>query len=123
MERKPFEMYGLEAYLGDYVDDFDVEAIVDEATEIDYRTGNRYWRDDIDLAAICAKHDGAGMVRDYDGKQVSFEAVVPYMDREIAEELHAEGVEDRQEFFERYAEAHAEKFDGEEFAPYYGGAW
>lgn len=62
-------------------------------------------------------------VKDYDGREIEFEAVVPYMDREIAEGLHAEGVEDEQEFFERYAEAHAAKFDGEEFAPYYGGEW
>ena len=62
-------------------------------------------------------------VKDHDGREIEFGAVVPYMDRELAEELHAEGVEDEQEFFERYAEAHAAKFDGEEFAPYYGGAW
>ena len=62
-------------------------------------------------------------VKDYDGREIEFEAVVPYMDREIAEGLHAEGVEDEQEFFERYAEAHAAKFDGEEWAPFYGGAW
>ncbi len=62
-------------------------------------------------------------VEDYDGREIEFDAVVPYMDRELAEELHAESIEDEQEFFERYAEAHAAKFDGEEFAPYYGGAW
>ena len=28
-----------------------------------------------------------------------------------------------QEFFDAYAKAHAEKFDGDEFAPYYGGEW
>lgn len=55
--RKPFEMHELEAYLGDFADDFNVESILEEATEIDYRTGNRYWRDGIDLAEICQRHD------------------------------------------------------------------
>lgn len=55
--RKPFEQYELDAYLGDFADDFDIDAIIDEATEVDYRTGNRYWRDGIDLAEICARHD------------------------------------------------------------------
>lgn len=55
--RRLFEMHELEAFLGDFVGDFDVEAIVDEATVVDYRTGNRYWRDGIDLNEICARHD------------------------------------------------------------------
>jgi excisionase family DNA binding protein len=55
--RKPFERYELDAYLGDFADDFDVDAILDEATEIDPRAGNRYWIDGIDLAEICAKHE------------------------------------------------------------------
>ena len=62
-------------------------------------------------------------VKGYDGREIEFEAVVPYMDAEIAERLHGEGIEDEQEFIERYAELHAEKFGGEDFAPYYGGAW
>ena len=52
-----YQEYELEAYLGEHIEDFDVEAIVDEATEIDYKTGNRYWKDGIDLAEICAKHE------------------------------------------------------------------
>lgn len=40
-----FQMYELEAYLGDFVGDFDVDAIVAEVTEVDYRTGNLYWRE------------------------------------------------------------------------------
>jgi hypothetical protein len=27
---------------------FDVDAIIDYATELDYETGNRYWKDDVD---------------------------------------------------------------------------
>ena len=54
-----YQEYELEAYLGESIDDFDIEAIVDEATEIDYSDGNRYWKEGIDLAEICAKHDRA----------------------------------------------------------------
>ena len=125
MERKLYQEHELEAYLGEHMEDFDVEAIVDEATEIDPRTGNRYWKDgidDVDIAEICERHDKT-QVTDYRGKRVDFEAAVQLMDDEIRERLHDEGIEDNQEFFERYAEAHAEKFDGDEFAPYYGGAW
>lgn len=55
--RELFQYCGLESFLGEYIDDFDVAAIIEEATEIDPRTGNRYWLDDIDLAAIAARHD------------------------------------------------------------------
>ena len=57
MSKNLFQEHELEAYLGEHIGDFDVEAIVDEATEIDYKTGNRYWKDGIDLAEICAKHE------------------------------------------------------------------
>ena len=56
-QRRPFEMYELEAYLGDFAGDFDVDAIVDEATYVDPRTGNRYWREGVDLNEVCARHD------------------------------------------------------------------
>lgn len=56
-EMEMFTESGLEAFLGDFSDAFDVDAFIDEATEIDYRTGNRYWRDDVDLNEICARHD------------------------------------------------------------------
>ena len=54
-----FDYWELDAYLGDFVDDYDVDAIIDEVTEIDYRTGNRYWKDltDEELWAICEAHD------------------------------------------------------------------
>ena len=57
MKRSLYQEHELEAYLGENADDFDVEAIVDEATEIDYSTGNRVWKDGIDLAEICGRHD------------------------------------------------------------------
>lgn len=57
MDKKLFQKHELDAYLGGFDADFDVDAIVEEATEVDYRTGSRYWREDIDLAAICAAHD------------------------------------------------------------------
>lgn len=57
MEKKLFQKHELDAFLGDYKGDFDVEAIIGEATEVDYRTGNRYWREGIDLGAICEAHD------------------------------------------------------------------
>ena len=55
-DRIIFQQYELDAYLGDFADDFDVDAILEEATEIG-PDGNRYWREDIDLAAICEQHD------------------------------------------------------------------
>lgn len=53
---KLFEMYELEAYMGDYADDFDVEAIIDEATYVD-ANGNRRWRADVTIDEIVAKYD------------------------------------------------------------------
>ena len=52
-----FQEYELDAFLGDYRDDFDVDAIVDDATAVDYGTGDRVWREDADLNAICEKHE------------------------------------------------------------------
>lgn len=52
-----FEMYELEAFIGsENLDDFDIDAIVDEATEVDYRTGNRVWKEGIDLSDICQRN-------------------------------------------------------------------
>ena len=54
--------------------------------------------------------------------EVDFDAAVNTMDDEIREELHRQGIEDPQEFFNAYADAHEEKF-GEEWAPYASFAW
>ena len=51
-----FDYYELEAYLGEFACDYDIDAIIDDATVIDYETGNRFWKDDIDLASICEAH-------------------------------------------------------------------
>lgn len=63
-------------------------------------------------------------VKDYYGNEVNFEAAVELMDDELREELHQELAPcTEQEFFDSYAKAHAEKFCGEGFAPYYNLAW
>lgn len=52
-----FDYWELIAYLGDYAEDYDIDGIIDEATVIDYATGNRFWAEDIDLAEICERHE------------------------------------------------------------------
>ena len=61
-------------------------------------------------------------VKNYDGKDIDFEAAMNLMDRDICNIIEDEGLEPQQ-YIERYAEEHAKKYDGEEFAPYYGLAW
>ena len=67
--------------------------------------------------------DWDGKVVDNYGNQVDFEAAMQIADQELCEELNDEGIESNQEYFERYADMHADKYDGEEFAPYYHHAW
>ncbi len=63
-------------------------------------------------------------VKDYYGNEVNYDAAVELMDDDIREQLHDQMAPcTEQEFFDAYAKAHAEKFDGEEFAPYYNLAW
>lgn len=62
-------------------------------------------------------------VKDYKGNEVDFEAAMNLMDEDLREELANYGFDSDQEFFEAYAARHSEKFDGEDFAPFYGGAW
>lgn len=58
MKENVFQMHELEAFLGEYIDDFDIDAIIDEATETSNKDGNRYWKVDAgELAEIAAKHD------------------------------------------------------------------
>lgn len=62
-------------------------------------------------------------VKNINGQNIDFEAAVNIMDDEIREQVNYEMAPcTNQEFFERYAELHEEKF-GEEFAPYAGEAW
>lgn len=50
------------------------------------------------------------------GYEVDFDACVNLMDDEIREALHAEMAPcTEQEFLDAYVEAHAEKYDGDEF--------
>lgn len=53
-----FTIDELLGFLGSYADEYDIDAIVDEVTEIDYRTGNRYWieLDESELFNICEAH-------------------------------------------------------------------
>ena len=61
--------------------------------------------------------------KNINGEQVSFEAVVNLMDDELREQVHEELAPcTEQEFVERYAELHEERY-GEGFAPYTGEAW
>lgn len=48
------------------------------------------------------------------GTAIDFEAAVNLMDDAIREEIHGEGYDTEQEFFEAYVNAHFEAF-GEEF--------
>lgn len=54
-----YQRYELEAYLGDYADDYDVDAIEAEATEHDPRTGRTVWTPEAvrDLWSICERHE------------------------------------------------------------------
>ena len=58
MTNKPFQPYELEAYLGDFVDDYDTDAIINDTTYID-ESGSRYWLDfdECEFAAIVASHE------------------------------------------------------------------
>lgn len=51
-----FDYYELEAYLGEWTYQYDMDAIIDDATVVDYETGDRFWKDDIDLWEICEAH-------------------------------------------------------------------
>lgn len=63
-------------------------------------------------------------VADYWGKAVDFDAAAQYMDGDLREDLHNRLAPcSNQKFFEAYAAAHADKFGGEEWAPYYNGEW
>ena len=67
--------------------------------------------------------DWDGKVTDYRGCKVSFEAAMNLADRDLLDELNDETWSSNQEYFDAYAVAHAKKYDGEKFAPYYGLDW
>lgn len=64
-----------------------------------------------------------GKVKDYYGNEVDFDAAMAIADRDICEELNDREWRGEQAYFEDYAEMHAERYDGEEFAPYWNHAW
>ena len=137
----------------------DLNALVDEATELEGRTARTKWLnkmrwefDEYMRYEMWDKltYDGIyeddawcvikafiefcenGYVTDNDGHPFfvgidnnvhDYEAAVNLMDEELREELHRSMSHSTpQEFIERYAEKHHEKF-GDGFAPYEGGAW
>lgn len=56
MNENLFQMYELEALLGDFIGDFDVDGIIADATEV--RDGKRYWTVFGDeLNVVLAKHE------------------------------------------------------------------
>lgn len=101
--------------LGEFVDDFDVEAIAREAFE--YVDGAFVQREDVDFWEVAKAHDVSGMVLNDNGNWVNFEAAVNYMDDDLREEIHAELAPCKdQAFFDAYCERHEKKFGGV-FAP------
>lgn len=63
-------------------------------------------------------------VKDYYGNEIDYDAAVHMMDDELREEVHSDLAPcEPQEFIDEYAKRHAEKYDGEEWAPYYDLAW
>lgn len=58
MKKDLFQMYDLECLLGDFKDDFDIEGIIADATEID-EDGDRVWTDisDEEMNAILERHE------------------------------------------------------------------
>lgn len=54
---KPFQQYELDSFLGDFASEYDIEAIIEDATTLDYKSGKRYWKQNIDLNEICAEHE------------------------------------------------------------------
>lgn len=63
-------------------------------------------------------------VNDINGNEINFEAAANIMDEEIMAEMDVmfdQGQE--QDYIEEYAKRHADKFNGEKFAPYFGLAW
>lgn len=137
----------------------DLNALVDEAMELEGRTARTKWLnkmrwefdeymryemwDKLTYDGIYEddawKAIGAfiefcenGYVTDDDGHPFfvgaddsvhDYDAAVNLMDEELREELHRSMSHSTpQEFIERYAEKHHEKF-GDGFAPYEGGAW
>lgn len=59
IERPTYQRGELEAYLGEYANDYDIDAIEAEATEHDPKTGRTLWTPEAvrDLWTICERHE------------------------------------------------------------------
>jgi len=59
IERHAYQRYELEAFLGDFLEEYDVAAIEAEATEYDPATGRTVWTPEAvrDLWTICERHE------------------------------------------------------------------
>lgn len=112
--------------LGDYMancgQDAGEWALADMAAELDADGISTI--DDMDpddFTDFLAKWDGK--VTDIYGRPIDFEAAMHLADAEICEALNGRQWSSNQAYIEAYAEEHAKKYGGEEFAPYYGHAW
>ena len=60
MKDNLFQQYELDAFLGDYADDFDVDGIIEDATEVD-PDGDRIWTTfGDDFIEIVKRHEKKG---------------------------------------------------------------
>lgn len=106
LEAGQYQRHELEAFLGEYVDAYDVDAIEAEATTYVYSEDKRYWRKFIDLAAIAERHE-----RRPDFSRLELDAAAQLMDDDIREELHASMAPcSPAEFLAAYEAAHFVKF-------------
>lgn len=111
---------GDENWAFDYPLDYIVEQLVNYGIE---SLGDIDFMDDLSNADLFTEvlERCDGKAEDRYGYLVDFAAARALMDDEICEGIV--DAEDVSDFLARYAEAHAEKYDGERFAPYYGLAW
>lgn len=93
--------------MAEELDKSDIDSI-DELDPDDFTEFVQYWD---------------GKVGNYRGNPIEFKMAMSLADRDLCEQIVSEGVGSNQEFIERYVELHAQKYDGEEFAPYFGYAW
>lgn len=115
------DIYGNDNGLGVYV--FDKNGNVVNELHLNQQT-NLLDPVDLEAAINWCEDSNNPTVKDYYGNEINFDDAVQYMDKDICEELNNEMAPcSNQKFIEAYAKAHAEKFDGEEFAPYYNLAW
>ena len=62
------------------------------------------------MGAVREKGNEMITVKNFYGVDFSFEVADMYMDDDLREELHAEGFDTEQAFFDAYCEAHEERY-------------